>query len=591
MRAFYLDVGGEPVLSLLHEADGGAGPAVLMCPPFGREDVASYRSRREWADSLACAGMPVLRFDLPGTGDSGGRIEESPRFESWIETVRVLAGFLRQTTGHHTAAIGIGLGGMLAVAATSGGAPIDDLVLWGVPGNGRTLARELAAIARIETDSIVAAGAPEPPPEGTQELAPGGFLLSANVVESLRRLDLAELRVFGIGRALLLTRDGIPPDDSLRAMLEASGACIDVADGDGFGGMMTVLPEAAQLPEGVRRAVEAWLAAAPARSVTIAQTSSTVPRRTTAELRMGTAAISEEPLQIDYEGRELFGILSRPTGTDEGEAALVLLNAGAIRHTGPSRLWVELARRWAANGTPTLRIDLAGIGDASGRGRSLTIADLYSPDYVRQVRAALDAIAAQTAVRRFTLLGLCAGAYWGFHTALVDDRVRLVVMLNPRLLFWDPVIVAAYDAQTRRSRLVQASAWRQLRTLRLRPLVRRLLTVAARLAGEPLRSRARSRARREAYTATVSALDRLEAMGTRTVFAFCDGEPLRESLTGAGVGAQPNRWPSAELVDFPGRDHVLRPPWMHAHVLRLVDGVLVAEHSSPRRDPKDGRTV
>ena len=67
MRPLYLDVRDEPVLCFLHPAAGETLPAVLLCPPFGREDAASYRSRREWADSLAAAGMPALRFDFPGT--------------------------------------------------------------------------------------------------------------------------------------------------------------------------------------------------------------------------------------------------------------------------------------------------------------------------------------------------------------------------------------------------------------------------------------------------------------------------------------------------------------------------------------------
>ena len=67
-RPFYLSGGGEPVLSLFHPAAGDV--AVLMCPPFGWDDICSYRSRRDWAERLATAGYPALRFDLPGTGDS-----------------------------------------------------------------------------------------------------------------------------------------------------------------------------------------------------------------------------------------------------------------------------------------------------------------------------------------------------------------------------------------------------------------------------------------------------------------------------------------------------------------------------------------
>ena len=46
--------------------------AVLFCAPFGWEDMGSYPVRAVWAQRLAAAGHPVLRFDLPGTGQSAG---------------------------------------------------------------------------------------------------------------------------------------------------------------------------------------------------------------------------------------------------------------------------------------------------------------------------------------------------------------------------------------------------------------------------------------------------------------------------------------------------------------------------------------
>ena len=47
----------------------------------------------------------------------------------------------------------------------------------------------------------------------------------------------------------------------------------------------------------------------------------------------------------------------------KGDTAVVLLNAGAMRRAGPFRLHVHAARRFAALGFPTLRIDQPGIAD------------------------------------------------------------------------------------------------------------------------------------------------------------------------------------------------------------------------------------
>jgi alpha-beta hydrolase superfamily lysophospholipase len=587
----YLDVRGEPMLGLFHAARGD-GPAVLLCPPFGREDAASYRSRRAWACSLASAGMPVLRVDLPGTGDSGGRIDDPERFQSWLEAVAAATRYLREETHRsRVAAIGIGLGGFLAVAAAAQGAPIDDLVLWGVPARGRAIARELSTFARIESDSIVAAGGPESPSPGSPAaIAPGGFLVPPETLDELGKIDLTLLRLPPADgrRALLLERDGIAPDDALRRMLEESAVAVEVAGGQGYGTMMTVLPETARLPHAVEEHVQAWLRVEGHRG-RVPQPSPEPAARSSplAEISVGDVEVRETPFEVTHDGTLLFGILAEPVAAPPGGLTLVLLNAGAIRRTGPSRLWVEIARRWAARGVSTLRIDLEGIGDASGDdGRHLTIADLYAVDYVGHVRAVLEALTARTGQRRFALLGLCAGAYWSFHTALVDDRVSLVVMLNPRLLFWNPEIVDERDARNRRSRIFRTDAWRQLTATGWRALPRQALTRALRVAAEPLRLRARRRAHVAAGAATEAALDQLEASRTRTVFAFCDGEPLRDELTANGLLANTDKRPHIEFVLLPGRDHVLRPLWMHEHVHAAVDRALASELERMQADAR-----
>jgi hypothetical protein len=479
---------------------------------------------------------------------------------------------------------------MLAVAAVAEGAPLDDLVLWGVPVNGRALVRELTTLARIEAEAIVAAGGPDPPP-GRPEIAPGGFLLPTQMIEALRTLDLAALRLPRVEgrRVLLLSRDGIPPDHALRTVLGRSGAQVEVAEGHGFAEMMTVLPETARLPDAVAARVAGWLSSAPptvwsrgpARAAACSQT---------AELSFHGTAIRETPIAIEHADARLLGILAGPLDVPRTDLALVMLNAGAIRRSGPGRMWVEIARRWASRGMPTLRVDLAGIGDGSGAGVApLTVANLYAPEYVDQVRAAIDTVAERVGARRFALFGLCAGAYWSFHTALADDRVSLAVMLNPRLLFWDPRIRDEWDAQTRRRKLLRANAWRQIGTTPLAALPTRVLTLVSRFTMDTLRTPARQQARRAAHAATASALDRLEASSTRALFAFCEGEPLRDDLAACGIIGQTERWPHIEFVDLPGRDHVLRPLWMHERAYEAVHRALNSELR--RSDTRRSRSI
>jgi alpha-beta hydrolase superfamily lysophospholipase len=167
-RPVYLDAASEPIFGFFH-APADSSPrrlSVLICAPFAWDDVASYRPRREWAEQLASAGHPTLRFDWPGTGDSGGSPRDPRRLEAWTDAVGAAVAWLRLTAGDsRVAAMGLGLGGLVAWRAVSQGVSIDDLVLWAVPARGRQFVRELEMFGRLQAASAPA-GAPAAPPSG-----------------------------------------------------------------------------------------------------------------------------------------------------------------------------------------------------------------------------------------------------------------------------------------------------------------------------------------------------------------------------------------------------------------------------------------
>ncbi|HEY5317718.1 MAG TPA: alpha/beta fold hydrolase [Solirubrobacteraceae bacterium] len=260
---FYLQGSDAPVCAIFHRPERAArATAVVLCPPFGWDEVCSYRSRRHWAQRLADAGYPSLRISYPGTGDSGGSPRDAGRLEAWTSAVSSAGAWIREATGaNRVVAIGLGLGGLVAYRAAALGAPIDDLVIWAAPARGRAFVRQLRAFSKMEVSQFFE-GLELPPPLPEGELEAGGFWLSAETVGELEALDLATLPLphAPSRRVLLLERDGIAVDSRLRETLEEQDVELAVSPARGYSAM-TSHPQQAHPPLEVIGLVTGWLSA------------------------------------------------------------------------------------------------------------------------------------------------------------------------------------------------------------------------------------------------------------------------------------------------------------------------------------------
>jgi alpha-beta hydrolase superfamily lysophospholipase len=619
--AFYLGSGEERFYALhepagTSEEGGGRSPtSVLLCPLFGNDDLCAYRARREWAMQLAAAGHATLRIDLPGTGDSAGGPYAPGRLAAWTDAVSTAAAWLSEQPGcSRVCVIGIGFGGLLCYRAACERAAIDDMVLWGVPARGRTFVRQLRALAQMEASTSTAAdGEDLSLPQGA--IASAGFVLSGETAAALEALDLTQLALPDAPRRrlLLLERDGIDVDARLRGAIEAAGAQLTVAPGPGYGEMVTP-PQQSLPPREVFATVGAWLrqsppgaahAAGAAAGVTgvvtgvatepIAAGPAAAPpgrpaaargrppalaaERSTAtalELTVAGARVRETPYEMPHGDGRLIGVLAE--GETRGPLCAVLLNAGALRRIGPNRMWVETARRWAARGTPTLRIDLEGIGDSDGDARALEEdAGLYVPRYVQQTLDLLDALEQRGLPPRFVLAGLCSGAYWALHAGLQDERVRGAFMVNPRALFWDPSIGGVRDARNVRKAL-RPRTW--LKLARGQITAQRAYTIlygaGVALRSAPERAIARWRSRRPETDRLSLALDRLQQRGTRLLGVFTAAEPVLEELERDGGLARMRERANVTVRSIPGplTSHTLEPLALQAAVSTMLDEAL-----------------
>jgi hypothetical protein len=244
-------------------------------------------------------------------------------------------------------------------------------------------------------------------------------------------------------------------------------------------------------------------------------------------------------------------------------------------------MWVDAARRWAARGLPSLRVDAEGIGDADGDAREYAnVGAFYKPARGAQVVAALDALEERGLGHRFVLIGLCSGAYWAFRVALADDRIVGAVLLNPRALIWDTRLSTRRKARLARH-VLRRESWR--RFLRGEIRLRRIASVARAFGAHAVREalvaparRLRSREQSDPETLEAS-FDRLHRRGTTVALAFSDDELLATELHESGLPERFSRWPNASFVQLPGRDHTVRPIVAQLAAHELIDRVLAQE--------------
>lgn len=573
-RAAYLGEGDGAFFAWEHRApDAGAAMlAAVICGPVGHEYTRAHRTLRHLADRLARAGIPAIRFDYHGIGDSPGTDLDPDRLQRWQRDIHVAMDRASALAGcERVCLIGVRLGATLAVLA-SAGRPVERLVLWNPCVKGRRYVRELQAIAQSAAPADAAAG-------GALESA--GFVMSAQTVADIGRLDLTTIRPQA--RAVLVAgRDDLAADDSLEPWLASVGIAADFARLPGWAGMMaehqfTVVPDEAL------RCIVDWVATPlPAFQRGVAHAAPVAEEVSLSE------GIRESACRFGEAGG-LFGILSR-RNADPSAPAIVMFNAGAVHHVGPNRIYVTLARNLAAMGFACLRFDLEGIGDSVLRspGREN---HPYPPTATDDARAAIEHLRRAHGYSRFIALGLCSGAHAAFHGALALRReaIEEVILINPLTFhFREGMSLATVndfaDAQAYRRSMRDPSRW--LKLLRGEVDFRRLLQVAMshpRTLGRSYADAAceilaPSRAPRLAQD-----LQRIFAMGRRVTMVVAEGDPGRDILmAGARVTAtRALRSGRMRLETIPGGDHTFSRAAPRAALLRALAG-----HLAPRMHPQ-----
>jgi alpha-beta hydrolase superfamily lysophospholipase len=595
-RAGLIETAVGPVHAIVHlDADATAGDTVvLLLPPFGWDDVCSYRPRRDWADALAGAGHLAARITYPSAGDSGGTVDDPDRLDAWADAVTAAAARLRADSGRpRLAVIGIELGGLIACHAIARELAVDDLVLWGAPARGRQFVRRVQAFANLE--ATTEDRAPEDG-EARDGISAGGFRLSAQTLAALSAFDAGAIDDLGAraGRVMLLGLDQVAPDSRLRDHLTATGGQVTVGVGNGYSAMTAPSFEATT-PQATIDAVGAWLDAT-ARPLDAGVRVPEAPDPGPVEVPWAGELVRETQLALAGPHGELSGVLAEPpAGRAPGDVCVLLLDTGTIRRIGPNRLWVEAARRWAVRGLRSVRFDMDGMGDSDGDPEPYRdLSKLYDPWIIDQVTTVMDQLCARGLAERFAIVGLSAGAYWALHAALGDDRVVAVALMNPGALVWDPGSSPLGDFRTMRTiahtRTISRATLRKAFGPRGLALALWLVRAAGRRALRRGRAQPVLVGRADEMRAAVASI---ETMPARRLLVFCDDEPSLLEITELGLLEGLRTTPGVEVVRIASGDHTVRPLWaqreLHAAVDRWLEAVTAgAAAAEPGRGDEIG---
>jgi alpha-beta hydrolase superfamily lysophospholipase len=395
--------------------DGKARGGVVLAGSLGREARAVRRLLRRTAHVLAERGYVSLRFDFHGTGDSAGSLDDEGLDEAWPADVASAVALLRSYRLASIDAVGVRLGAtIVGVAADVHDLDLGSLVLWDPCESGRSFLRELGALEALRREGVGVST------DGAVETAE--FVFAGATAERLRSLALpATTRTPLADRLLVVARPDRNLSQRLRSRLERERVTWVTASGQGA--LLDVDPLHAVLPTATLDDVLTWLAASEGGLEPVA-----VPGGpwAAATLRVDGTSVVERPERLGP--HDLFGIVTEPVTVPIGGPTVVFLNVSNEEHTGPSRLWVELARRWAAHGLRCVRFDLTGLGDSPWR---LGEADpaMYDQRWLGDMTDVATALLPDEPSNT-VFVGLCSGAYLAVEAGLTL-RARGVCAINP----------------------------------------------------------------------------------------------------------------------------------------------------------------
>jgi predicted alpha/beta hydrolase len=552
----------------LHAVGGSVG--VVICGPWGFDEVCSRKFHRILAEGLATKGYSTLRFDYPGEGDALD-VEGGASLESWIASAVLAAGELKRLSGCSSVIFyGLGLGGIMALSAAERFEASAGVVLAAPALNGRRFLREVGMRERVIRDNLAVALDSS---EGSVSLA--GFVLPINVASALRP-HIADGRQLSADLPILfLKRPDNPGDEQTAAELCEAGLEVEVAFFPKYSDMMAGVNVSIAPSEPVS-SITGWLA-------------TRWPIATDHPVSIGSASMTE-PAVLEGQGfREtamkigtqpsLHGVLCEPQ-CGNARSTVVFLNMAYAYHIGWGGIWVDAARSLALDGIRSLRVDLSNIGD-SPRRSDMPTQVVYSHTQQQDIRTIVDQLRTANS-NPIYLVGTCSGAYAALSFAGHNDDIAGSISVNQLRMIWDPdedvdktLSAGARPLAVYRSRAFSLETYRRLMNGRidiaraarnLAGLITAQITPKLALMFGKLTKLGRMR------NALFTMLRQMEIGQRRAIFVACRTDGSLDELAryfGPDLAGL-NRFANVEFEMIEGTDHMLTPLGARRQLVEII---------------------
>ncbi len=455
-ESFYLEAGaGVALATAWHpaSADRDTGAGLLFCPPLLQEEQFARPVLVALARDLAEAGVSVLRFDYPGTGDSTGDAAELGEGDLLAAIALELA-VLRAAVPGEIALLGGRWGAALARLAASRCPEVARLVLIDpVFEVGAFLGEVLRGKV---TQQTVQCGAVTMNRAAMQEeLAAGralevyGYPLSARLYEETLERGAVEPGAERICPTLVVRMTergrGKPEDGGPRLGELLSDTRVD-ADGVErevllFDESIWKEPKAWRpaRPE-LRDLVLEWVAPAPPGPLPRAGVPPSGGKRAVGSVARANGC-TERLVAFEAEGSTLRGVLHTPAAGAAPGPAVLMLPAGVVGRSGPGGLYTVLARALATAGWPVLRVDLSGLGEADGALAASTrwaaFRQLEEGLHLPEILVAAAWLRRETGAGSVAPLGLCGSGVTAAMAAAQEPTAAGCLLLNPQFMLTD----------------------------------------------------------------------------------------------------------------------------------------------------------